>query len=256
MVKAGNRGPFTLDGTRTFVIGKKKIAVVDPGPEVEDHLRALVSFLEAAEEVRILLTHGHSDHAGGASSLADCLGAQLFASSSYRDASPDPSVVEVIREGDRIGSDQGELVVVETPGHTQEHLAFQWTDAGALFVGDLLLGKGNTTWIGEYPGCVADYLESLEKVRALSPRVVYPAHGPPITDPASALDRFRRHREERIREVDEARRLNPRASAADLAGVIYGDEIPERLVKAARRSVEVTLFHLDNPQKSGPDRGS
>ena len=256
VVKAGNRGPFTLDGTRTFVIGNRKIAVVDPGPEVEDHLRALVSFLQAAEDVYILLTHGHSDHAGGALSLAEKLGVQVFASPSYREAFPDSPVVETLREGDMIDTDLGALAVIEVPGHTRDHLAFHWVDAGALFVGDLLLGKGSTTWIGEYPGCVADYLESLEKVRAVSPRVVYPAHGPPITDSASALDRFRRHREERIQEVDEARRLNPEASAEDLARVIYGGELPERLVKAARMSVEVTLFHLDSPPKRVTSRGS
>jgi glyoxylase-like metal-dependent hydrolase (beta-lactamase superfamily II) len=256
VVKAGIRGPFTLDGTRTFLIGKKTVAVIDPGPEVETHLRALVSFLETAEEVRILLTHGHSDHAGGASSLAEKLGVRVFASPSYRQASPDPAVVEVLEEGDRIGTDQGELAVVEVPGHTQEHLAFHWVDAGALFVGDLMLGRGNTTWIGEYRGCVADYLESLEKVRVLSPLAIYPAHGPPLTNPTSALDRFRNHREDRIREVAEARRLNPGAPPEDLARAIYGGELPDRLVKAARRSVEVMLFHLDSPSNGATSRGS
>jgi glyoxylase-like metal-dependent hydrolase (beta-lactamase superfamily II) len=249
VLRAGNRGPFTLDGTRSFLVGKRQVAVIDPGPEVEDHLRALVSSLEAAREVSILLTHGHRDHSGGAAALAARVGAKVFASPFCRLASSDPGGIMSLQEGDTIATDQGELVVVEVPGHSRDHLAFHWIGSGGLFVGDLLLGRGNTTWIGEYPGCVADYLESLQKVRALSPRVLYPAHGPPITDPISALKTFESHRLERIEEVRDARRRHPEASAEELAGLIYGGVLPPRVVKAATGSVEATLHHLEGPAK-------
>lgn len=254
VVKAGNRGPFTLDGTRTFLIGKSQVAIIDPGPEVKDHLRALFSSLVGAEEVQILLTHGHTDHAGGASSLATKLGAQISASPLCRRPALASGSVRALREGDRIPTDQGHLEVLEVPGHTRGHLAFHWVDAEALFVGDLLLGKGDTTWIGEYPGCVSDYLASLQKVRALSPRIIYPTHGPPLSNPLATLERFQGHREARITEVEEARRFHPEASAEDLARIIYGGELSEGLVDAARKSVEVTLIHLESLPEGDMDR--
>ncbi len=139
----------------------------------------------------------------------------------------------------------GEVVAVEIPGHTRDHLGFLWGRADALFVGDLLLGRGATTWIGEYQGCVRDYLSSLDRVEALSSSVIYPGHGPPITNPGLVLERYRRHRLERLEQVRAARLENPSAGAGELAAIIYGGELPEKLLKAARASVEAALFHLD-----------
>jgi glyoxylase-like metal-dependent hydrolase (beta-lactamase superfamily II) len=161
-----------------------------------------------------------------------------------------------LKEGQQIPTDEGDLVVLEVPGHTRDHLAFHWPAAEALFVGDLLLGQGNTTWIGEYPGCVADYLASLEKVRSLGSRILYPTHGPPITDPVFALDSYKSHRLERIQEVREARRAHPEASAMELAGVIYGGELPRRVARAATMSVEVMLHHLGESEDSGGRSGA
>ena len=234
-----------MDGTRTFLVGREQVAVIDPGPDVETHLRALLSALELAQEVRVLLTHRHSDHAGAAPRLVERTGAPLLAPASYPIPDGFQLPVQVLKEGDRITTDQGDLVVIEVPGHTKGHLAFHWVEAQALFVGDLLLGKGNTTWVGEYVGCIQDYLHSLAKVEALGASVLYPGHGPAITSPGSMVDRFRRHRLARIEEVRAARVTHPGAGVGELAEVIYGGEIPEKLAKAAESSVEATLFHLD-----------
>jgi glyoxylase-like metal-dependent hydrolase (beta-lactamase superfamily II) len=142
-------------------------------------------------------------------------------------------------------------VVVETPGHSRDHLAVRWSEAESVFVGDLLLGRGNTTWVGEYLGCVRDYLDSLEKIRILGPSVLYPAHGPPIQDPPAVLARYRRHRLERLQQVQEARARHPTADPGELAEFIYGGEIPEKLRNAAVRSVEAALFHLDRDGMPG-----
>ena len=205
------------------------MAVIDPGPDMEAHVRTLSAALESAKEVQVLLTHRHGDHAGAVPGLLETTGASL----------------KELKEGDRVSTDEGDLVVLEIPGHSQDHLAFHWVDAGALFVGDLLLGRGNTTWIGEYLGCIGDYLESLEKIRVLGAETLYPGHGPPITSPEKTLDRFRRHRLERLEEVRRAREEDPRGSPGDLAQAIYRGEIPEKLKTAARASVEAALYHLD-----------
>jgi len=224
--------------------------LVDPGPDMENHIRALSAALKPAREVRILLTHGHSDHAGAAWALAQQTGASLLAWASYQFPEGTDVTVEMLKEGDRVPTDHGELVALEIPGHTRDHLAFHWVEAGALFVGDLLLGRGKTTWIGEYPGCVEDYLNSLEKVDALGARVLYPSHGPPVTSPASTLELYRRHRLARLEEVRAARLEHPEADPVELATAIYGSEIPPKLVKAAEDSVATALFHLDQQEVS------
>ena len=235
---AGNAGPFTLDGTRTYRVGDRSTAVLDPGPDVADHIRALVVWLRDAEDVRVVVTHAHRDHAGGARRLADALGVPVQGPR---------GVVGVdmgLGDGDTIRTDAGMLVALDTPGHAERHLCFAWPERAAVFVGDLLLGRGDTTWVAEYRGCVADYLESLRKVRRSAPGVLYPTHGDPITDVAAALDRYEAHRRARIRQVASALRARPDASSDELLVAVYGPDIPLAVVGAARRSIEALVEYV------------
>jgi glyoxylase-like metal-dependent hydrolase (beta-lactamase superfamily II) len=237
-LSAGNAGPFTLDGTRSYRIGRRSAVVLDPGPDVEHHVRALASWLSDADEVRVVLTHGHHDHAGGAPRLAQALRVPVMGPAGV-------AQVEVpLDDGARIPTDEGTLVAVPTPGHARHHLAFLWDERQALFVGDLMLGRGDTTWVGEYPGCVADYLESLATVRRLAPQVIYPAHGPPIDEVQAALDRYQDHRMARIRQVEEALRDHPGASGDDLVARVYGTALPSAVHTAARMSLEAMNDYL------------
>lgn len=233
---APNPGPFTLDGTRTYIVGRDRPAVIDPGPDIESHVDALANAVSGASDVRILLTHGHGDHAGAASALAGRLGCPILGAG-HPDARP-------LADGRATGTDAGELIALRTPGHSADHLAFHWPSRRALFCGDLLLGRGETTWIGEYEGCVADYLDSLERLRHLDLDVIHPTHGPAIEDVEATLDAYESHRRERIEQVAGALRERPDASAGELVEAIYGSEIPEGLEEAARRSVEVIVHHL------------
>lgn len=211
------------------------MAVIDPGPDDPGHLDAVARLVGGADRVHVLVTHDHPDHAAGAASLAGRLAAPLLGP--VEGGRP-------LAEGEAVPTDHGELVALPTPGHARAHLAFHWPRAGAVFVGDLLLGRGDTTWVGEYPGCVADYLRSLERLEVLGPRVLYPTHGPPLADPLDALRRYRAHREERIREVAAVLDEHPSADADEVARRVYGGEVPPGLVEAARRSAEVLLHHL------------
>jgi glyoxylase-like metal-dependent hydrolase (beta-lactamase superfamily II) len=121
---------------------------------------------------------------------------------------------------------------------------FHWPRGDAVFAGDLILGSGETTWVGEYPGCVADYLESLDRLGELEPGVIYPAHGPPVMAVQPTLDRYRAHRMSRIAQVREVLDRSPAAGIDDLVGEIYG-QVPPDLAGAARRSMEVVVYHLD-----------
>lgn len=237
-LNAGNAGAFTLDGTRTYRIGHRSAVVLDPGPDVEDHVRALVAWVGDAEVVRVVVTHGHRDHAGGAPRLARALGVPVMGPAGVG------GVDVPIADGDAVGTDEGTLRAVDTPGHARHHLCFHWEERAAVFVGDLMLGRGDTTWVGEYAGCVADYLQSLRKVRRLGVRVVYPAHGEPIADVGEALDRYEEHRRLRIRQVEEALRAAPDASVDDLMRSVYGTGLPAGAEGAARSSLGALVEHV------------
>jgi glyoxylase-like metal-dependent hydrolase (beta-lactamase superfamily II) len=208
--------------------------VIDPGPDVDDHVRALASRVVDAERVSILVTHGHADHAGAADALATRTGAEVFGTGFKR-----------LAHGDSVETDEGALVAVHTPGHMREHYCFHWPARRSLFAGDLVLGEGDTTWVAEYPGCVADYLASLERVEKLDLSVIYPAHGPALTDPAGALARFRTHRMRRIEQVRDALRAEPEADGERLLDVVYGATLPGSVRGAARLSLSALVDYVN-----------
>ncbi len=236
VVQAENPGPFTLDGTCTYLVGEHEVAVVDPGPELESHHRALLDALQGARRVHVLVTHHHPDHSGGARALARELGVPF--------TGPGPEADLQLAEGDRWQTDAGELVALETPGHSRDHVAFEWREARSIFVGDLILGSGETTWVGEYAGCVADYLASLERLRARRPTVLFPGHGPPIEDAEARITLFREHRLARIRKVESLLAEDFEAEAEDLLPAVYGDEVPAGLTAAAVESIAAILHYL------------
>jgi glyoxylase-like metal-dependent hydrolase (beta-lactamase superfamily II) len=242
VVRADNAGLFTLDGTRTHLVGRDRVAVLDPGPEDRRQLGRLLEAAGSASRVDILLTHGHADHAAGAPSLAGEL-RRRDVEVRLRGAAPEAE--ETLSDGERVQTDQGILRAVRTPGHAPEHLAFFWEETRILFAGDLVLGEGSTAWVGAYPGCVADYLASLDRIEALQPRRILPAHGPPLDDPPRDLARFREHR---LRRVEQVRRLAVKRGEADVGRIVdevYGPRLPDALRPAARWSVLALLDHLD-----------
>ena len=208
---------------------------------MEDHVRALVVEVCMAREVRIVLTHGHSDHSGAARRLAEALGAAVHGPEEL-------SVVDVpLRDGASVPTDAGDLVAVHTPGHAAEHLCYHWPERRALFVGDVMLGKGDTTWVAQYPGCVADYLDSLERMRSFDVDVLYPAHGPAILDPPDAFDRYEAHRRERIRQAREALILYPDASVEELLEVVYGHTLAVGMRSPAAQSLGALIDYIRGP---------
>jgi len=220
-------------------VGSERVAIIDPGPDVEDHVRALVVELGTALEVRIVVTHGHSDHSGAARRLSDALGAAVYGPGSL-------SMVDVpLADGDRLPTDAGDLVAVHTPGHAAEHLCFHWPDRRALFVGDVMLGTGDTTYVASYSGCVADYLDSLQRMRTLDVDVLYPAHGPPILDPGDAFDRYEAHRLARIRQAREALAAMPEASVEELLDYVYGPTLAIGMRVPAARSLSALMDYIN-----------
>jgi glyoxylase-like metal-dependent hydrolase (beta-lactamase superfamily II) len=187
---AANPGPFTLEGTNSWVVGRDPAYVVDPGPALDEHLDALaVAVARRGGAAAILLTHDHADHAAGARPLSRRIGAPIAGAGADADMR--------LADGDALGP----LVAVATPGHAALHLAF--LHGRVCFTGDLVLGRGSVV-LGRYPGALAAYLASLERLRALDLELIAPGHGPLVGDPATRLAGYRAHRLDRERRLLEA----------------------------------------------------
>jgi glyoxylase-like metal-dependent hydrolase (beta-lactamase superfamily II) len=237
---APNASAMTMGGTVTYVVGEAHVAIVDPGCAEPVHLDALVAAVGGGSAT-VLVTHDHPDHVGGAAELALRLGAPLL----------EPGA-GTLRDGQRVHTDQGELVALATPGHTVHHASLHWPAADAIFCGDLMMGGIDTAVVAAPEGDVGEYLQSLRRLRSLAPRVIYPAHGPPFTDPETAIDRYIRHREERQRQVLEAVAAGA-TSADEITERVYGSELDPELRHVARAAVAAYLLHLRRTGRIGED---
>jgi glyoxylase-like metal-dependent hydrolase (beta-lactamase superfamily II) len=233
-VLAPNPGPFTLEGTNTWIVGTDPGLVIDPGPDDPEHVAAVAR--EAGAVEAILLSHRHPDHAPGAARLAAATGAVVRAFRPELEEKP-------LRDGDVVRAGDVELTVVHTPGHTPDHLVFLEARSGALFTGDAVLGRG-TSVIDPPEGDLATYLRSLETMRRLEPRVLYPGHGPAVWEGVAKLEEYMEHRRLRERQVLDGLRGGPR-SPEELVPDIYG-EYPAELYPAAARSVLAHLLKLES----------
>jgi glyoxylase-like metal-dependent hydrolase (beta-lactamase superfamily II) len=226
-ITAPNPGPFTLDGTRTYLI--EETIVLDPGPAIDSHIDAIRNAMPKLET--ILITHRHADHAPAAVPLKRATGARIVAPHG------------VLHETDQVVSD-GDVIdgieVIATPGHTSEHVCYLTPD-GDLFTGDTILGVG-TTAIFPPDGNMADYIASLRKLRTRNPRRIFPAHGPTREDAVSLIDEYITHRLERERQVIDAIRAGAQ-TVADMRRAIYPDLDP-RLEGASEVQLAAHLIKL------------
>lgn len=244
---APNPSPMTLDGTRTYVVGRERAAVIDPGPDDPAHLDAIADALQGRSPSVILLTHAHADHAAAAGLLSARTGAPVRMARGA--LVPLQEVVTAwLEDGEQIATDAGVLHAVATPGHAPEHVCFLWTGGPAehdraLLAGDMFMGGGDTTLVAPPEGDLTQYLASLDRLEALRPSVIHPAHGPSIDDGGEAIRRYRAHREERIAQVVRALRQGE-AAPGDLIDRVYGDTLHPALRGAAEGSLHAILAHL------------
>ena len=254
-ILADNPGPFTFKGTLSYIVGRGKVAIIDPGPRDGRHTAALLDAVRGETVTHIIITHTHRDHSPGAAPLKAATGAPTFGAGPHRlarplfigetkrlDAGGDTDFVpdHRVADGDVIAGDGWALEAIATPGHTANHMAFALKGTDVLFSGDHVMGW-STSIVAPPDGAMSDYMASLDRLAARPETVYLPGHGDVIHDAPDFVARFIAHR--RSREASILHRLGKgETDIPALVRAIYIGLDP-RLAGAAALS---TLAHLED----------
>ncbi|MGO9741833.1 MAG: MBL fold metallo-hydrolase [Roseiarcus sp.] len=247
---APNPSPFTFSGTCSYILGEGEVAILDPGPESDAHLAALMEATRGERIAHIVVTHSHRDHGALAGRLKAETGAMIVGARPHQfhpgapglDASHDAGYApdRVLAEGEVLALGALTLEAVGTPGHAANHLCFALREENALFSGDHVMAW-STSVIAPPDGSMAAYMASLEKLRSRSEQIYWPGHGGPVTDPPRYLRALVGHR--RLREAAILARLGSgEATIPEIVESVYPGLDP-RLSRAAGLS---TLAHLED----------
>lgn len=249
-----NPGPFTFHGTNSYIVGHDDLAVIDPGPDSDEHLAALLRAIDGRPVRHILVSHTHRDHSPLAKRLAEATGARTYAEGPHRAARPSDSpsspesgadldfIPDVrLRDGDVLRGNGWSLGAVFTPGHAANHMAFALEGTGVLFSADHVMGW-STTIVAPPDGSMADYMQSLDKLIARNDTLLLPGHGGAITEPTEFMRGLKEHRLAREAAVLERLRLGDRG-IGEIVAAIYRDVDPA-LYPAASLSVLAHLQYL------------
>ena len=251
-VFAFNPGPITGDGNWTWLIPGAIPTLIDAGAGEPRHVDAIRGALAGAHLAQVLVTHGHVDHASGVPALREQFGVSRFLKMPWGERDARWAVEWTpVRDGEVIDAGDEELVAVHTPGHAPDHLCFWHEPSRTLFCGDLAI-KGTSVWIpARLGGNLAAYLRSLERVLALNPARILPAHGPIIEDPETVLRGYLAHRLEREAQVVAALRAGASTPEAIVTRVY--PRLAENLVPLAQESVTAHLLKLEQEGRARRD---
>ena len=249
-VLAHNPSAFTYYGTQTYLIGTDEVAVIDPGPDIPEHIEALEEAIGRRKVITIMCTHTHRDHSPASRPLAERTGAPIIGCAPLAletvgpraDASFDGDYVpeRVLADGEALDVEGKTITAVATPGHTSNHLCFAYE--GALLTGDHVMGW-STTVVVPPDGDMAAYMQSLDKLRQREDRVYYPAHGPAVTNPQQYVRHLMGHRMQREKQILKLVGEKPREIRDIVANAYPG--LDPRLTLAAGGSVLAHLLDLE-----------
>jgi glyoxylase-like metal-dependent hydrolase (beta-lactamase superfamily II) len=259
-VLADNPSPFTFKGTLSYIIGRGKVAIIDPGPLDARHTAALLDAVRGETVTHIIITHTHRDHSPGAASVQAATDAPTFGEGPHRPSRPlfigETKRLEAggdmdfvpdhrVRDGDVIEGDGWALEAIATPGHTANHMAFALRGTEVLFSGDHVMGW-STSIVAPPDGSMSDYMASLDRLAARPETVYLPGHGDVIRNAPDIVVRYIAHR--RGREASILHRLGKgETDIPSLVRAIYIGLDP-RLTGAAALS---TLAHLEDLNARG-----
>jgi glyoxylase-like metal-dependent hydrolase (beta-lactamase superfamily II) len=254
-VMANNPGPFTFKGTLSYIVGRGKVAIVDPGPDDAAHIGALLDAVGGETVTHIFVTHTHRDHSPAVPAIKAATGATVYAEGPHRAARPlhigehnpldssgdrdfRPDVQ--LKDGEVVEGDGWAIEAVTTPGHTANHMAFALKDRGILFAGDHVMGWA-TSIVAPPDGAMSDYMASLDKLARRGENLYFSGHGPAIPDAKRFVNYYILHR--KAREASILHRLGK--GAADSPSIVRAIYIgiDPRLTGAAGLSV---LAHMED----------
>jgi glyoxylase-like metal-dependent hydrolase (beta-lactamase superfamily II) len=249
-IHAHNPSPYTGDGNWTWLLRGRVTTLIDAGTGEQAHLDDLERALEGSPLAQVLVTHAHGDHASGAPALAARFPGVRCRKMPWADRDGRwPVAWEPIAAGEQIAAGDETLSAIHTPGHAPDHIAFWHEPSRTLFSGDLAV-KGTTVFIpSNSRGDLSDYLASLERVIALQPTLLLPAHGPVIDDPRPVLRGYIEHRQERERQIVHALNDGPLTPDELVARIYRG--LKDTLVPLARESVVAHLVKLARDGRAG-----
>jgi len=240
---APNPGVMTGPGTNSYLVGEKDIAVIDPGPRIEAHLRKLAEL--GAGRIRwILATHTHVDHSPGAALLKSLTGAQVLGRPAPQHGNQDASFApdRVLQHGDRIDLGGSTLRAIHTPGHASNHLCYMLEETGMLFTGDQVM-QGSTVVINPPDGNMRAYLDALQGLIGEGAKIIAPGHGYLIGAPDKEIRRLIAHRLAREGKVTAAIARLGEPTLDELVIAVY-DDVHPAIHPVAKRSLTAHLEKL------------
>jgi glyoxylase-like metal-dependent hydrolase (beta-lactamase superfamily II) len=254
-IVADNGGPFTFKGTVSYIVGRGKVAIIDPGPDDANHIQALLDAVRGESVTHIFVTHTHRDHSPAVPAIKAATGATVYAEGPHRAARPlhageaprmeasndldfRPDVA--LADGAVVSGEGFALEAVTTPGHTANHMAFALKGTDILFSGDHVMGW-STTIVAPPDGAMTDYMASLNKLARRSETIYLPGHGGAVHEAPRFVAGLTLHR--KAREASILHRLaKGETDIETIVRAVYIGLDP-RLTKAAGFSV---LAHLED----------
>lgn len=257
---APNPSPMTSTGTNTYILGRKELLIIDPGPNSEAHLRNIMEVIPDNTKVtHILITHSHLDHSGLAPKLSKILNAPTLAFGTALDGlSNDMKRIckmgltfetfgidtefvpdHFLEDKEKISSLEWEVVAHHTPGHLSNHICYQYLDK--LFTGDHIM-EWSTSVISPPEGDVSQFINSCEKIYNLHCKKFYPGHGIPVENPSERIVELIEHRKKREAEILNFLK-NRDATISQITKKIYLN-IDQNLLSVASRNVKAHLVDL------------
>jgi glyoxylase-like metal-dependent hydrolase (beta-lactamase superfamily II) len=240
---APNPGMMTGPGTNTYIVGSDALALIDPGPDNDAHLAAILDVVGARLRW-ILCTHTHHDHSPGARALKAATDAEVIGMRAPPHGNQDTAFApdRIFAHGDALDCGEFKLTAIHTPGHASNHLCYLLDREKLLFTGDHIM-QGSTVVINPPDGDMVAYLQSLASLLELDIERVAPGHGHPIEGPHDEARRLIAHRLKREQKVVDAFDVNNPATLDELLPIVYADTSP-RLHQVARRSLHAHLLKL------------
>jgi glyoxylase-like metal-dependent hydrolase (beta-lactamase superfamily II) len=247
-----NPGPFTFKGTVSYIVGRGRVAIIDPGPLDEPHIAALLDAVRGEAVTHIVITHTHRDHSPAAARIKAATGAVTVAEGPHRPARSLVSLPPrsngdmefrpdiVVKDGDTVEGDGWRLAAIATPGHCANHMAYALHGTEAMFSGDHVMAW-STPIVAPPDGSMSDYMASLEKLLHRPETIYFPGHGGAVRDAPRFVRQYIRHR--RAREAMILKLLA--AGETDIPSLVRDIYVglDPRLIAAAGRAV---LAHLED----------